>query len=112
MIKRWAGWVLLIAVVTPGARVQAQSPARAGDSTAIAPNAAYGAGALHRWLFGRHYRDLWRTPLEVDVMDLKTFAGGVKPVSRGGRRQTLSLWLRDRAGRTFAFRSIDKDPSS
>ncbi|HEX9691620.1 MAG TPA: hypothetical protein VGA22_05940 [Gemmatimonadales bacterium] len=47
---------------TPGGIVRAPAGAR------------YDAGALHRWLFGNEYRDLWTTPIAVEVLDLATSA--------------------------------------
>ena len=72
----------------------------------------YRAGAFHRWTLGRHYRDLWTTPIEVEVLDLSTFAGGITPLQRGGGRQTQSLRFLGSDGREYAFRSVDKDPSA
>jgi len=72
----------------------------------------YRASGLHRFLFGREYRSLWSTPISVPVLDLRTFAGGLKPVSKGGGQQTKSLLLVARDGREFFFRSVDKDPSA
>jgi hypothetical protein len=46
------------------------------------------------------------------VLDLRTFAGGLTPVSKGGGQQTKSLLLRAPDGREFFFRSVDKDPSA
>jgi hypothetical protein len=72
----------------------------------------YEASGLHRLLFGREYRSLWSTPTSVPVLDLRTFAGGLKPISKGGGQQTKSLLLTARDGREFFFRSVDKDPSA
>src|SRR2546422_5138593 len=47
-----------------------------------------------RLFLGAHYRDLWGTPVEVEVLDLSRFAGGLTPTGCGGRRQTKVL--RDR----------------
>jgi hypothetical protein len=77
-----------------------------------APGPRYGASGLHRLLLGREYRSLWTTPVSVPVLDLRTFAGGLRPVSKGGGQQTKSLLLRAADGREFFFRSVDKDPSS
>jgi len=71
----------------------------------------YGAGWLHRLLFGADYRLLWTTPIEVEVLNMRTYAGGLKPVRRGGHSETTSLHLAAAAGRKFAFRSVDKNPS-
>ncbi len=83
-----------------------------GRHTSQAPGPEYRAGGLHSFLFGREYRSLWSTPVSVPVLDLRTFAGGLKPVSKGGGQQTKSLLLMARDGREFFFRSVDKDPSA
>jgi len=47
----------------------------------------YDAGGLHRWLLGSEYRDLWTTPLAVEVLDLATF-GGAAPMNRSPASQS------------------------
>jgi hypothetical protein len=86
----------------------AQAPRR---TVVVAAGEQYNAGPLHRMILGRHYRSLWTTPVEVEVLDLATYAGGLVPLSRGGGMQTLSLRLLGADGREYAFRSVDKDPS-
>jgi hypothetical protein len=96
------------------APVSAQAPADSltADSTITAAlGARYHKGGLHNFFFGDHYRDLWATPIKVPVLDLKHFAGGLRPTRRGGGTQTKSLRLESADGRKWAFRSIDKDPS-
>src|SRR3989441_11728936 len=56
-------------------------------------------------------RDLWATPLDVEVLDLSRFAGGLTPTGCGGRRQTKVLRLLGKDGRQYVFRSVDKDPT-
>ena len=86
---------------------------QSGGSTVVtAAGEQYRAGAFHRWILGRHYRDLWTTPIEVEVLDLSTFAGGITPLERGGGRQTKSLRFLGSDGREYTFRSVDKDPSA
>ncbi len=82
-----------------------------GDSVRVVPGARYRAGAVHRFLFGAGWRDLWTTPIRVPVLDLRRTAGGLRPVERGGGFQTQSLALMSGDGREFRFRSLDKDPS-
>ena len=84
----------------------------AGRTVVTAAGEQYRAGAFHRWILGRHYRDLWTTPIEVEVLDLSTFAGGITPLRRGGGRQTKSLRFLGSNGREYSFRSVDKDPSA
>jgi hypothetical protein len=78
------------------------------DTTVVA-GARYRAGALHRWLLGSTYRDLWTGPVTVPVLDLGTFAGGLTPLEKGGGNQTKSLRFRGADGREYSFRSVDKD---
>ena len=100
----------LMAVAPPVAAQSADS-LRPGGFVTIVPGAHYRAGGLHRALFGAHYRDLWTTPIRVEVLDLATFAGGLTVTRRGGGKQTKTLRFDSRDGRKWAFRSVDKDPS-
>lgn len=99
--------VVLLAFVLWPLAVAAQT---AGDTITIAAGEHYGAGALHRWLFGTEYRALWTTPIRAPVLDLRTFGGGLTPTTAGGGRQTKSLRFRGANGQLYGFRSIDKDP--
>ena len=78
----------------------------------VAPSSQYEAGAIWRFFFGPDYRDLWTTPTKVEVLNLRTFAGGLEPVKVGGGQQTKSLRFKTPDGRLFNFRSVDKDPSA
>jgi hypothetical protein len=93
------------------AQGQEQAPAAVADSVTIVAGARYKAGGLHEWLFGKHYRTLWNTPIRVQVLDLGTFAGGLSPSKQGGGLQTQSLRFIGADGREYAFRSVDKDAS-
>lgn len=77
----------------------------------VTPGAKYDANWLHRFFFGDHWRDLWTVPVEVEVLDLDKFAGGLTPVKRGGGKQTKSLRFKGNDGNFWKFRSVDKDPS-
>ncbi|UCC83505.1 MAG: hypothetical protein JSW46_00805 [Gemmatimonadota bacterium] len=57
---------------------------------------------------GDDYRDLWTAAIEVEVLHLQTFAGGLTPVMRVGGMQTLGLALKGQDGRDYSFRSVDK----
>ncbi|ACF45976.1 conserved hypothetical protein [Prosthecochloris aestuarii DSM 271] len=84
----------------------------AGQSqVTIVPGQYYKAGALHRLIFGDHWRSLWTSPMQVDVLDLRSFAGGLKPVETGGGFQTVSLRFMGKDGRQYRFRTVDKDPA-
>lgn len=96
----------------PEAAVGAQSSpdTAAGETPRVAPGPQYDAGWLRRLFFGSHYRDLWTTPIEAPVLDMESFAGGLKVTERGGGEQTKSLRLEGADGKEYQFRSIDKDP--
>jgi len=100
----------------PGLARSAAPPAAAAqrpDSvvTATVPaGARYRAGAVHRLLFGSHYRYLWTTPITVPILNLDTTAGGLTPLRRGGSTQTRALHFQGADGRRYVFRSVDKDP--
>lgn len=92
------------------ADVAAQSDSEPTVVTTAA-GARYSAGAFHRWILGRHYRDLWTQPIRVEVLDLDAVGGGLTPTRTGGGMQTRSLRFLGADGREYAFRSVDKDPS-
>ncbi len=81
---------------------------RARQTVVVTPSARYRAGWPHTLLFGRRYRDLWATPIEVEMLDLTTFAGGLTPLRRGGFGQSLNLRFEGADGREYVFRSVDK----
>src|SRR5881392_831125 len=82
-----------------------------GRTVTVVAGPEYRAGWLHETLFGRHYRDLWTTPIEVEVLDLDAFAGGLTPLRPGGGAQTRALRLAGGDGREYVFRSVNKHPS-
>ena len=79
------------------------------DSVEIVAGAQYEAGGLHRFFFGSNYRDLWTAPVLVPVLDLHSFAGGLRPLEAGGGKQTKSLRFSTPGGVEYVFRSVDKD---
>ncbi len=60
----------------------------------------------HKW--GTHYRKEWSTPVKIKIANLDTLAGGLTPYESGGGRQSKSLRLRDKDGREYVLRSVDK----
>jgi len=86
-------------------------PEIAGQVVTVTAGERYGAGAVHRALLGAHYRDLWTAPVQVPLLDLESYAGGLTPDELGGGLQTRSLKLKSADEREFAFRPVDKDPT-
>lgn len=110
-IRKSSFFLLSAAVATA---VGVGVPGAAAQDARVAVTAAgeqYRAGPFHRWILGRHYRDLWTTPVTVPVLDLDEVGGGLTPTRTGGGMQTRSLRFMGEDGREYAFRSVDKDPS-
>jgi hypothetical protein len=87
-------------------------PAVGTDSVVVTPGKRYQGSGFHRFFFGSTYRDLWATPIKVPVLNLHRFAGGLRPLKRGGGNQTKSLRLAGADGREYVFRLVDKDKVS
>lgn len=70
----------------------------------------YDVGKFREMILGKGYRDVWKVPIQVPVIDLECTAGGLTPIQRGGGLQTISLRLQGKDGKQYVLRSIDKDP--
>lgn len=106
--------MLLAAPLCGGVAAQVTAPLvpdSGARTVVIAPGAHYQAGAIHRLVLGADYRNLWTTPVELDVLDMEHYAGGLTALGRTGGQESKTLKLGTADGRQFFFRSIDKDPS-
>ena len=74
----------------------------------VVPDASLAAGKTHRWLFGSGYRDLWTTEIEIDVLDLRTYAGGLTITGTGKGKQSLGLRFVGADGKPYTFRPLQK----
>ena len=102
----------LIGVATtaiPGAG-QSRSQLVPGQTVEVVPGADYEGSGFRRFFLGDHYRDLWTVPIQVSVLDLGEFAGGLTPLSSNIGNQTTSLRFRGADGRQYDFRSVYKTP--
>ena len=70
----------------------------------------YATSRLHNLFMGSGYRKLWTTPIDFEMLDLRTFAGGLAPVRQVGSMQSVGLALKGADGRSYTFRTCDKDP--
>ncbi len=84
------------------------APSPGTDSVEVVAGAQYKASGLHRWLLGDAYRGLWTTPVMVPVLNLQSFAGGLRPLKAGGGNQTRSLRLVTPDDVEYVFRSVAK----
>ncbi len=107
--QRHRDWVRRSVAASIAALAFAAAPARSEDSAIVEAGPQYRAGWLSRVFFGGQWRDLWTTPMKVPVLDLARFDGGLSPVREGGGLQTKNLHLDSGNGRSWVFRSVDKD---
>lgn len=99
----------ILIVITPlSGGTQTSRPPPAADSTALSASRRYEAGALHRLMLGNNYRDLWATPIKVPILDLATYAGGIRPTKTGGGAQTKTLHFETSEGVEYVFRPVYK----
>jgi len=63
-------------------------------------------------ILGDHYRKSFNETVEINLLDLATFKGGLKPVKKGGGNQTQSIRLEAEDGKQYAMRSLAKDPAA
>jgi hypothetical protein len=99
---RVAGLVLaLAAALAPGAAAQ--------ETRTVVAGRQYEAGGLRTFFLGENYRDLWTTPVRVEVLNPDTFAGGLTVEREGGGLSTESVRMKGRNGREYVFRSVQKD---
>ena len=70
------------------------------------------ASGFKRFFLGNNYRDVWSTPVNLKVFKLNEEHGGFKITKMGGGKQTKSLTLEDKNGKSWGLRTIDKDPDA
>lgn len=108
------GAALCVLLAQPGAAqgnlerdgLQSAATLDTASTINIALASNYQVGAFHRFLLGQGYRDLWATPVQVEVLHLETFAGGLRPTRSGN--QTHSLRFIGGNGHEYVLRSADK----
>ncbi|MEO8575617.1 MAG: hypothetical protein ABI556_02905 [Gemmatimonadales bacterium] len=102
-----------VAVFVPADDAPAQEGTRR-DSTKTAtavPAPEYRASGIKRLFLGSGWRDLWTMPMQAPMLNLDTYAGGLKFQERGGGKQSLSIHFTEQTGwREHQFRSVNKFP--
>lgn len=83
------------------------------DSARVAAHAGYDSVShFHRVMFGENYRKEWATPAMLPVFKLSATMGGFTVLQRGGGHQTKSLRLKDKNGKEWVLRTIQKNPEA
>ncbi|MGK7392468.1 MAG: metallophosphoesterase [Candidatus Cyclobacteriaceae bacterium M2_1C_046] len=76
----------------------------------ISANPDYDISQFAETFIGGHYRREWITPVTAPYLDVKTFAGGLSPIKKEGRKQKLSVRLTNGDSVQFLLRSVEKFP--
>jgi len=85
--------------------------AKAQDSITLAITPGYdNVSGVHRFFLGENYRKLWAVPVKLRIIHLSTEKGGLAILQEGGGQQTRSLRLRDKTGKDWVLRSVQKYP--
>lgn len=78
-------------------------------TTVVIPGREYKRSGWHNIFWGKHYRREWNTAFRVENFYLDTAAGGLTAFKEGGGRQSKSLRLKDKNGKEYVLRSVNKD---
>ncbi len=103
-----AAWMALLAGLASPSLAGSEEP----KTKTVVTGPQYKAGGFHELIFGKDYRQLWVTPITIEVLDLQKEAGGLTPGFRVGGQQTKGLALKGQDGKNYTFRGIEKDPSA
>ena len=81
------------------------------DSVTVAVNKTYNdISGVHSIISGTNYRKEWAQPVHLKVFRINKEMGGFTIKNLGGGRQTKSLKLKDKDGKEWTLRTVDKDP--
>jgi len=81
------------------------------DSVIVSASEKYDEGTgFKRFLHGKNYRAEWAAKVRMKVFNLRKEKGGMTIESLGGGKQTTSLRLKDKQGKEWTLRTVDKNP--
>ena len=101
--------VFRLSIIAMAVLLWTGSPRLAAETRVVVADPSLKSGRFYEALFGTDYRRLWETPIAVEVLDLSTEAGGLKPLFRVGGAQTFGLALKGADGKSYTFRSLVKE---
>jgi len=113
MFKNLILLTLLLGLATLGyAQRKANAPKLVfQDSIVVKVHPSYDSvSGFHRWLFGKGYRKEWSMPVKLPLIKLSEVRGGLVPLRQGGGMQSKSLRLKDKEGKEWVIRSVEKMP--
>ncbi len=88
-----------------------EAPVTRGSVTVV-PGPQFSTTSWIRWLgtpmFGSGYRELWRTPITLPVLDVQTTAGGLVESGRGAGLEAGLIYLTGADGSRWTFFPLDR----
>lgn len=66
---------------------------------------------LRKFFLGQNYRYEWSKPVNMKVFKINEAEGGLTVTGMGGGKQTKSLRLKDKSGKEWVLRALDKNPT-
>ena len=109
-------FLFLTVLVYRSANTQPSASLSQSDSVTIAANPEFQATGLHQFLFGSLWRDVWTTPVKVEVLNLDSSAANLtfdKALSRIHHGNiTRSLLFKDKNGNEYTSTPINQDSIS
>ncbi|MBI9072446.1 MAG: BamA/TamA family outer membrane protein [Melioribacteraceae bacterium] len=80
------------------------------DSVKIIPGKEFEANFFYKLFFGEHWRELWKTPVKLEILNLNQFGGGIKVHKVIKEGLTILVYFKGNDGRLWKFRSLKRDP--
>ncbi|WP_158557139.1 BamA/TamA family outer membrane protein [Mucilaginibacter conchicola] len=111
-VKKLLSGIILTATAMSAYAQKDKEPAyHFRDSVVVKVHPRYDErGKTHRWLFGKNYRKEWATSVKLPIIRLSEVMGGLEPEKEGGGMQSKSLRLKDKTGKEWVIRSVEKTP--
>ncbi|WP_020568893.1 metallophosphoesterase [Neolewinella persica] len=72
----------------------------------------YNRSKLGLLILGDHYRKSFNDTIDLNLLDLARYKGGLQTIKKGGGNQTKSIRLEANDGKQYAMRSLAKDPTA
>jgi len=81
------------------------------DSIVVRVHPSYDSVSnTHLWFFGDNYRKEWSAKVKLPLIHISKAYGGLTPMQEGGGMQSKSLRLKDKNGKEWVIRSVEKTP--
>src|ERR1700744_5509375 len=104
--------LIFLAVFSGQLYAQPSSPKKDfPDSVLIRVHPSYNTvNGIHRWLFGENYRREWAAEVKLPLIRTSQVYGGLSPEQYGGGMETKSVRMKDKTGKEWVVRSVEKIP--